>query len=109
MEYDKEKKIRLIQEIQATVEQMRLDDIEEQPEAAEEDFQCPCCGMVKLLAGSVIYNQNMFCNDCVLLTEISLALGKIKFPDEMIAFMADRRFENIYEDLFNNATDTSNN
>jgi hypothetical protein len=65
--------------------------------------------MVKLLAGSVIYNQNMFCNDCVLLTEISLALGKIKFPDEMIAFMADRRFENIYEDLFNNATDTSNN
>jgi hypothetical protein len=45
----------------------------------------------------------------VLLTEISLALGKIKFPDEMIAFMADRRFENIYEDLFNNATDTSNN
>lgn len=100
MERDKINKLQLIQEIQKTVEQMKIDDVEDNPSAAEEEFQCPCCGKVKPLAGSVLYIQHLFCNDCVLLTEISLELGKIQDPEDMIDIMDDKRFENIYEDLF---------
>jgi late competence protein required for DNA uptake (superfamily II DNA/RNA helicase) len=100
MAEDKEKRLKLISEIQRTVEQMKVDDIEEQPYAASELFQCPCCGEFKPLAGSLLYNANLYCNDCVLLTEVSLALGKITYPDEMIEYMEDKRFEAIYEGLF---------
>ena len=100
LELDKEKTIQVIQYVQAVVEQMRVDDIEDNPGSAEEEFQCVCCGENKTLAGSMIYANNLYCNDCVLITELSLTLGKIKEPEEMVELMADKRFDNIYHTLF---------
>lgn len=108
MELDKEKTYRLIKEVEATVEQMKIDDIENSPESAEDIFQCSCCGDSKVLAGSLVYGSYLFCNDCVLLTEVSLALNKIKYPEEMINIMEDKRFVNIYQSLFT-ADDNLNN
>ncbi|MGD9579950.1 MAG: hypothetical protein AB7V50_01125 [Vampirovibrionia bacterium] len=100
MSYDKETTLRIIDSIQPVVKQMIVDDIENSPDAATEQFQCPCCGAVKALAGSMTYDSYLFCNDCVLMTEISLALNKIKDPSEMIEKMSDKRFENLYTSIF---------
>lgn len=108
MQEDKEKTLQIINNIQAVVEQMKIDDIENSPDAADEEYQCPCCGDLKTLAGSMIYGSHLFCNECVLITEISLALEKIKSPEEMIEIMGDKRFDNIYHSLFG-FPETSNN
>lgn len=102
MEINEEKKLALIKNIQAVTAQMKADDIEENPTAAEESFVCSCCGEVKTLAGTMPYIEMLFCNDCVLVTEISLALGKIKDPEEMIHAMEDKRFETLYNSIFDN-------
>lgn len=100
MSYDKELTLRIINSIQPVVKQMVIDDVENSPDAATEQFQCPCCGALKTLAGSMTYDTYLFCNDCVMLTEISLALNKIKDPVEMIEMMSEKRFDNIYETIF---------
>ena len=92
--------VELVREIQAEVEQMRLDDIANSPESAQEDFQCYCCGKVKQLAGSIIYNDKLFCNDCVLITEVCLALNQIQSPEEVVQVMENNRFEYIYNSIF---------
>ena len=97
---DKDKNIELIESIRDTVEQIRLDDIAEAPEAAIEQFQCQCCGEDKPLAGSLIYDVYLLCNDCVLVAEISFALKKIKDIEELLASMEDKRFENLYNSIF---------
>ena len=83
----------IIKEMQAVVEQMRLDDIEENPDSAIEMFQCDACGEVKQLAGSVQYGAYRLCNDCVLFAEVGFELGQIKTIDDLIDAMEDKRLE----------------
>lgn len=97
---DKDTVLNTVTSIQKSVEQMKIDDIEESPESAYEDFTCSCCGEEKILAGSLIYEEFLLCNDCVLLTEVSFALGKIQSVKDIINSMEDKRFELLYNSLF---------
>ena len=94
---NKEEKIKIIEDMQAVVEQMRLDDIEEDASLAQEMFECSCCGKTKPLAGSIQYGKYRLCNDCVLLAETGFAIGKFKNADELIAAMEDTRLEEMCE------------
>ena len=83
----------VVKEIQLVVEQMRLDDIEENPDSENEMFVCNACGDTKPLAGSVQYGPYRLCNDCVLYAEVGFELGQIKSIDDLIEAMEDRRLE----------------
>jgi transcription elongation factor Elf1 len=83
----------VVKEMQLVVEQMRLDDIEENPDSEYEMFTCHSCGEEKPLAGSVQYGQYRLCNDCVLYAEVGFELGQIKTIDDLIDAMEDRRLE----------------
>lgn len=89
--------LKVTEEMQKVVEQMRLDDLQECPELAEELFECDCCAQTKPLAGSIQYGSYRLCNDCVLLAEIGFELGKIKKIDELIDQMEDKRLEVLCE------------
>ena len=97
---NQEKNVEIIESLQKAVEQMKIDDIEESPEAAHETFQCQCCGEEKILAGSVAYNEYLLCNDCVLIAEIAFTLNKIENIEELIKSMEDKRFETVYNSIF---------
>lgn len=90
---EEEKKI--IEEMQAVVEQMAADDIEENPDIVNEYFDCSACGQNKPMAGSIQYSKYRLCNDCVLLAEVGFKLKKIKNIQELIDAMEDKRLENI--------------
>lgn len=94
---NKEEKIKIIEDMQLVVEQMRLDDIEEDSSLAEEMFECSCCGKTKPLAGSIQYGKYRLCNDCVLLAETGFAIGKFKTADDLIKAMEDTRLEEMCE------------
>jgi transcription elongation factor Elf1 len=79
--------------MQLVVEQMRLDDIEENPDSEFEMFTCHACGSEKPLAGSVQYGAYRLCNDCVLYAEVGFELGQIKTIDDLIDAMEDKRLE----------------
>ncbi len=96
----KENEIEIIKEIQKSVQQMKLDDIEENPEAAFDRFVCSCCGLEKMLAGSIIYTGYHLCNECAVLAETGLKLQKFNSVECLIKVMEDKRFENIYNNLF---------
>lgn len=98
---NKDQLLEKIEEIQESVKQMVQDDLEENPEVANEEFQCDCCAEIKTFAGSMIYEDYRLCNDCVLLAEVGFALNKIKTIDEFMASTEDKRFEKIYTTLFN--------
>ncbi len=83
----------VVKEMQLVVEQMRLDDIEENPDSENEMFVCNACGEEKPLAGSVQYGPYRLCNDCVLYAEVGFELGQIKSIDDLIEAMEDRRLE----------------
>ena len=83
----------VVSEMQLVVEQMRLDDIEENPDSEFEYFTCHACGEEKSLAGSVQYGAYRLCNDCVLLAEVGFELGQIKDIDDLINAMEDKRLE----------------
>ena len=83
----------VVKEMQLVVEQMRLDDIEENPDCEHEFFTCNACGQTKDLAGSVQYGAYRLCNDCVLLAEVGFELGQIKDIQELIDAMEDKRLE----------------
>ena len=89
----------IIEEMQQVAEQMRLDDIEENPDIENEFFDCDCCGQYKCLAGSIQYGNYRLCNDCVLLAETSFALNKIKDVQELIDAMEDNSLEGMCEFL----------
>ena len=57
----------IIQDMQEVVCQMKIDDIEENPESEFEMFDCSCCAKTACLAGSIQYSKYRLCNDCVLL------------------------------------------
>ena len=83
----------VVKEMQLVVEQMRLDDIEENPDSEKEFFTCHACGAEKPLAGSVQYGTYRLCNDCVLYAEVGFELGQIKNIEELIDAMEDKRLE----------------
>ncbi len=83
----------VVKEMQLVVEQMRLDDIEENPDSEFEYFTCHACGADKPLAGSVQYGAYRLCNDCVLFAEVGFELGQIKTIEELIDAMEDKRLE----------------
>lgn len=85
----------IIEEMSQVVEQMRLDDIEDNPDIIDEYFDCDCCGENKCLAGSIEYEGYRLCNDCVLLAETSFALGKIKSVKELIDVIEDKHLEQL--------------
>ena len=78
------KELEIVEEMQLVVEQMRLDDIEENPNIVEDFFECDCCSKHKCLAGSVQYKQYRLCNDCVLLAETGFALNRIKEIEDLM-------------------------
>lgn len=90
-----------IEELQESVKHMAEDDIEENPEMAFEEFQCGCCAQIKILAGSLIYEDVRLCNDCVVLAEASFLTKKISHISELIDSTEDKRFEIIYKQMFN--------
>ncbi len=94
---NKEEQIKIIEDMQAVVEQMRLDDLEEDASLADEMFECSCCGKTKSLAGSIQYGKYRLCNDCVLLAETGLAIGKFSDVNELIKAMEDTRLEEMCE------------
>ena len=94
---NKEEQLKIIEEMQAVVEQMKLDDLEEDPSLADEMFECSCCGKTASLAGSVQYSKYRLCNNCVLLAEIGLEIGKFKDVNELIKAMEDTRLEEMCE------------
>ena len=85
----------IIEEMQQVVEQMRLDDLEDNPDIANEYFDCDCCGEHKCLAGSIEYEGYRLCNDCVLIAETGFALGKIKSVQELIDAVEDKNLEKL--------------
>lgn len=85
----------IISEMQQVVEQMRLDDIEDNPDTEFEEFECDCCGKIKTLAGSIEYGGYRLCNDCVLLAETGFALNKISDIQDLIDAMEDTRLEGL--------------
>ena len=87
----------IIEEMQQVVEQMRIDDIEDNPNVVDEYFDCDCCGEHKCLAGSIEYAGYRLCNDCVLLAETGFALGKIKNVQELIDSIEDKNLEKLCE------------
>lgn len=85
----------IINEMQQVVQQMVIDDLEENPDIANDFFDCDCCGKNKNLAGSIQYGDYRLCNDCVLLAEIGFALGKIKDIQDLMDAMEDKRLEEL--------------
>ena len=65
----------VIKDMQEVIYQMKVDDIEENPDSEFEMFDCSACAKEKPLAGSIQYSKYRLCNDCVLLYELALKLG----------------------------------
>ncbi len=89
---DKEK---IIKDMQEVVYQMKLDDIEENPDSELELFTCSACAEDKMLAGSIQYSKYRLCNDCVLVYETALKLGKIKDINEFMDCTEEKRLQNM--------------
>lgn len=85
----------IIEEMQQVVNQMVVDDLEENPDIADDYFDCDCCGKNKCLAGSIQYGTYRLCNDCVLLAETGFALGKFTDIQSLIDAMEDSRLEEL--------------
>lgn len=92
MEKSKEE---IIEEMQKVVHQMVVDDLEENPDIANEYFDCDCCGKNANLAGSIQYGDYRLCNDCVLLAETGFALGKFTDIQDLMDAMEDKRLEEL--------------
>ena len=92
---NKEQELEFIKNMQEAVEIMKIDDIEENPDSEFEEFQCDCCAKTAPVAGSIMYGDKHFCNDCVLVAEIAMGLGKVQSAQEVIALMEDKRLEEL--------------
>ena len=90
---NKDDELKIIEDMQAVVAQMKLDDIEDNPDSEYDLFDCECCGEEKMLAGSVVYDGIRVCNDCVLLAEIGFALNKISNISDLFKTMEDKKLE----------------
>ena len=92
---DKKEELEFIKQMQEVVAIMKEDDINDNPDSEFEEFQCDCCAKTASVAGSVMYGDKHFCNDCVLYAEIALGLGKAKDAQEIIKLMEDKRLEEL--------------
>ena len=92
---DKNEELEFIKQMQEVVAIMKEDDINDNPDSEFEEFQCDCCAKTAPVAGSVMYGDKHFCNDCVLYAEIALGLGKAKDAQEIIKLMEDKRLEEL--------------
>ena len=92
---DKKEELEFIKQMQEVVAIMKEDDINDNPDSEFEEFQCDCCAKTASVAGSVMYGDKHFCNDCVLYAEIALGLGKAKNAQEIIKLMEDKRLEEL--------------
>lgn len=92
---EKRTKEEIIEEMQLVVAQMVTDDLDENPDIANEYFECDCCGKNKCLAGSIQYGDYRLCNDCVLLAETGFALGKFTDIQSLMDAMEDTRLEEL--------------
>ena len=92
---NKEEELDFIKQMQETVAIMKEDDIQDNPDSEFEEFQCDCCAKIAPVAGSVLYGDKHFCNDCVLYAEIAFGLGKAKTADDIIQLMEDKRLEEL--------------
>ena len=81
----------MIKDMQAVIYQMKLDDIEENPDSEFTMFDCSACAKSMPLAGSIQYSKYRLCNDCVLMYELALKLGKVKNIDEFMEKTEDIR------------------
>ncbi len=84
---------KIVKDMQQVIYQMKLDDIEENPESEFELFDCSACAKSKPLAGSIQYSKYRLCNDCVLLYELALKLNKVKNIEEYMEKTEDNRLE----------------
>lgn len=98
----------IVKEMQAVVEQMRLDDIEENPDIVNDFFDCDCCGKYQCLAGSIQYGDYRLCNDCVLFAEVGFELKKFNSVDDLIEAMEDKRLEEVCEFIKQDSTKNNN-
>ena len=96
---NKSEQIKIIEEMQQVVAQMKLDDIEENPDILEQYFDCDCCGKNSTLAGSVRYGDYRLCNNCVLKAEIGFALNKFDNIKTLIDAMENTRLEEMCQYL----------
>ena len=85
----------IIKDMQAVIHQMVIDDIEENPDSEFEMFSCSACAKDAMLAGSIQYKTHKLCNDCVLMYELALKLGKVQNIDEFIEKTEDNRLQNV--------------
>lgn len=92
---NKDEELEFIKQMQETVAIMKEDDIQDNPDSEFEEFQCDCCAKTAPVAGSVLYGDKHFCNDCVLYAEIAFGLGKAKNAEEIIKLMEDKRLEEL--------------
>lgn len=83
----------VVEEMQKVVAQMKIDDIEDNPDSENEYFQCDACGQEACLAGSIQYGQYRLCNDCVLFAEVGFELKQLNNIEELIEKMDDKRLE----------------
>lgn len=100
--------VKVVEEMQQVVEQMRLDDIEENPDIVNDFFDCDCCGGYKCLAGSIQYGDYRLCNDCVLFAETGFELKKFKTIQDLVDAMEDKRLEEICEFIKQDANKSNN-
>lgn len=87
----------IVEEMQLIVAQMKIDDLEDNPDSELETFQCDCCSQAKPKAGAVLYGAYNLCNDCVLYAETGFALKKIEKIEDLIATYEDKRLESLCE------------
>ena len=83
----------IVKNMQAVVQQMKIDDIEDNPDSEFEMFDCSACAKESMLAGSIQYSKYRLCNDCVLMYEIALKLGKIQNIEEFMKSTEEKRLE----------------
>lgn len=98
----------IIEEMQQVVEQMRIDDIEENPDIINDFFDCDCCGKNKCLAGSIQYGEPRLCNDCVLFAELGFELKKFNSIEDLLKAMEDKRLEEICTFIKENSKQANN-
>ena len=87
----------IIKDMQQVVSQMKLDDIADNPDSEFELFECSACAKSAPLAGSIQYSKYRLCNDCVLMYEVALKLGKVKDIHEFIQKTEDVRLAEMCE------------
>jgi len=98
----------IIKDMQLVVAQMKIDDIEENPDSEFDMFDCSACAKESMLAGSIQYSKYRLCNDCVLLYELALKLGKVKNIDEFMLKTEDTRLKTMCDFIKQNKQKENN-